>query len=38
MIFVEDGHDHLETGLFLYSQDFLDTAYDNLEATGFQFL
>ena len=38
MIFVEDSHDHLETGLFLYGQDFLDAAYDNLEATGFQFL
>ena len=38
MIFVEDSHDHLETGLFLYGQDFLNTAYDNLEATGFQFL
>lgn len=38
MIFVEDGHDHLETGLFLYGQNFLDAAYDNLEATGFQFL
>ena len=38
MIFVEDSHDHLETGLFLYGQNFLDAAYDNLEATGFQFL
>lgn len=28
MIFVEDSHDHLETGLFLYGQDFLNTAYD----------
>ena len=34
MIFVEDSHDHLETGLFLYGQDFLDAAYDNLEATA----
>ena len=38
MVIVQTGHNHLETGLFLNSQQFLNTTYNDLQATCFQFL